>query len=76
MGPYATDHDLLRIPVQPVLSPSHCPLVQPELPESADENIMGDSVKSLAEVQVDNIHRSPLIQTVLKLTNAVFGTLE
>jgi len=47
--------------IQAVLNPPHCPLIQPTLPELAYEDVMGDSVESLAEVQADNIHCSLLI---------------
>lgn len=70
----ATDHSPLRIVLQPVLSPPHCPLVQAALAEFAYENIMGHSAKSLDEVQLDHIHHSPLIQIVLKVTNAVWNS--
>lgn len=74
--PCDTDHDPLRIAIQPVLSPCHCPLVQPAPPEFAYENIMGHSAESLGEVQVDNIHHSLLIQIALTMAKAVFVTLE
>ncbi|KAJ7397362.1 hypothetical protein BTVI_136460 [Pitangus sulphuratus] len=47
--------------IHSVLNPPHCPLIQPTFPEFSCEDIMGNSVKSLAEIQVDNIHCSPLI---------------
>ena len=47
--------------LQPVLKPPHWPLIQPTFPELPYEDVMGDSVKSLAVVKVDNIQCSPLI---------------
>ncbi|KAJ7400839.1 hypothetical protein BTVI_101645 [Pitangus sulphuratus] len=41
--------------------PPHCPLIQSILTEFTYEDVVRDSVKSLAEVKVDSIHCSPLI---------------
>lgn len=41
---------------QPILNPPHCLLIYLKLPKYTYENIMGDTVNSLAEVKVDNIH--------------------
>ncbi|KAJ7396420.1 hypothetical protein BTVI_145394 [Pitangus sulphuratus] len=51
--PSARDYDPLRLDIQPVLNQPYCPLVQPTLPELAYEGVMGDSVKSLAKVEVN-----------------------
>jgi len=40
---------------------SHCPLIYPTFLKLTYEDDMGDSVKSLAEVKVYNIHSSPLV---------------
>lgn len=52
---------ILGSAVQPVLNPPHCPLIQSTLPEFSYEDLVGDSVESLAEPKVDNIHHSHLI---------------
>ena len=40
---------------------THCSFSYPTIPSLTYENVMGDSVKSLAELKVSNIHCSPLI---------------
>lgn len=56
-----TDHNPPSSALQPILSPPHCPLIYITLPELANEDVVGDSVKCLAEVKVDNIYCSLLI---------------
>jgi len=46
---------------QPVFSPLHCPLFFPPLPKLHYIDVVGDVVKSLVEVQANNILCSPLI---------------
>ncbi|KAK4829074.1 hypothetical protein QYF61_002018 [Mycteria americana] len=58
---YMTDHHPLGLAIQPVFNPPHCLLIQPILHQLLYEDLMGDTVESLTEVQVDNIHCSPLI---------------
>lgn len=55
------NHNPLSSAIQPVLNSPHCPLIHPTLPELAYEDVTGDSVESLDEVKVDNIHCSPLV---------------
>ncbi|XP_061846117.1 PIN2/TERF1-interacting telomerase inhibitor 1 isoform X4 [Colius striatus] len=57
----AIDHHSLGSVIQPALDPPHHPFIQATLPELSDEDVMGDSVKSLAEVKVDDICCSPPI---------------
>ncbi|XP_061847968.1 serine-protein kinase ATM isoform X4 [Colius striatus] len=47
----AIDHHPLGSVIQPSLHPPHCPLIQATLLELSDEDVVGDSVKSLAEVK-------------------------
>ena len=57
----ATDDYPLSSAIQPVLNPPHWPLIQPTLPELPWEDVMGDRVESLAEVEVENIPGSPFV---------------
>ncbi|KAJ7419643.1 hypothetical protein WISP_52739 [Willisornis vidua] len=57
----STDYDLMESDIQSTLSPPHCPLIQSTLPEFAHENVVGDSIKSLTEFEIGNIHCSSLI---------------
>ncbi|XP_072188321.1 uncharacterized protein [Excalfactoria chinensis] len=44
---------------QPILDPLHCPLIYPILPQLCYKDVMGDRIKSLTEIKVDYIYRSP-----------------
>ena len=46
----AADDIPLSSAIQPVLNPPHWPLIQLTLPELPQEDILADSVESLAEV--------------------------
>lgn len=67
----ATGHQLDSVPLISTLRPTihvvlnlpYHPLIHPTLPTLVYEDIMGDSIKALLEVQVENIHCSPLIYT-------------
>lgn len=52
----AADHKTLSSDTRSVLSLPNCPLIQSTLPEIAHEDVRQNSVKSFAEVKVDNIH--------------------
>jgi len=54
------DHNPLSSTSWLVLSLPHCSLINPTLPKLTYEDVMGDSVKSLAKVKVRYIHCSPL----------------
>ncbi|XP_048785820.1 uncharacterized protein LOC125686147 isoform X5 [Lagopus muta] len=56
-----TNNDPLCSASQPVLNPPHCPLIYPTLPQLCYKDVMGDSIKCLAEIKVDYIHCSPPI---------------
>ncbi|XP_052520447.1 uncharacterized protein LOC128071593 [Tympanuchus pallidicinctus] len=56
-----TNSDPLCSASQPVLNPPHCPLIHPTLPQLCYKDVVGDSIKSLAEIKVDYIHCSPPI---------------
>jgi len=43
-----------------VLSPRLCPLICPTLAWRTDEDVMGDSVRGLAEMKADSVHCCPL----------------
>ncbi|KAK4832345.1 hypothetical protein QYF61_021874 [Mycteria americana] len=58
---HAADHHPLGLDVQPVFNSPHCLLMQPILHQLLYEDLMGDSVKGLTEIQVDNTHFSSLI---------------
>ncbi|XP_048790623.1 uncharacterized protein LOC125688470 [Lagopus muta] len=60
-GLCTTNNDLLCSASQPVLNPPHCPLIYPTLPQLCYKDVMGDSIKCLAEIKVDYIHCSPHI---------------
>ncbi|KAJ7415731.1 Pleckstrin like proteiny domain-containing family A member 5 [Willisornis vidua] len=51
----------LESATQLVLNPPHCPLMPSTFAEFACKDAVRDSVDSLTEVQIDNIHCSPLI---------------
>lgn len=55
------DHTPLGGAVQAVFSPPRCLLIQPVLHQLLYQHLRGDGVKSLNEVQVENIHCSPLV---------------
>ena len=57
----AADGSPLSSAVHSVLNPPHRPLIQSTLPELPNEGFMEGTVKSLAEVELDNIHCLPLI---------------
>lgn len=61
--PCATDSNAPGSAVQLALNPPHHPLIQSTLPEFAYEDAVRDSVKSLADTKVDNIHCSSLIHS-------------
>ncbi|XP_072186652.1 uncharacterized protein [Excalfactoria chinensis] len=44
---------------QPILDPLHRPLIYPILPQLCYKDVMGDRIKSLTEIKVDYIYRSP-----------------
>ncbi|XP_048818304.1 protein shisa-9 isoform X3 [Lagopus muta] len=60
-GLCTTTNDPLCSASQPVLNPPHCPLIYPTLPQLCYKDVMGDSIKCLAEIKVDYIHCSPPI---------------
>lgn len=49
-GFYSDDHDPLSSDIPAGFDPPHCPFVYPTIPKLTYKDIMGDSVKSLAEV--------------------------
>ncbi|XP_048785824.1 uncharacterized protein LOC125686152 isoform X3 [Lagopus muta] len=53
-----TNNDPLCSASQPVLNPPHCPLIYPTLPQLCYKDVVGDSIKCLAEIKVDYIHCS------------------
>jgi len=48
---------------QPALSPPHCPLIYPTFSKFHNKDVVGYSVKHLAQVKVRNIHCSPPSET-------------
>ncbi|XP_048788485.1 uncharacterized protein LOC125687398 [Lagopus muta] len=60
-GLCTTNNDPLCSASQPVLNPPHCPLIYPTLPQLCYKDVMGNSIKCLAEIKVDYIHCSPPI---------------
>ena len=53
-----TDHNPLSSASQPVLNPPHHPLIYPTLSPLQYQDVVGDSIKSFAEVKIDDIHCS------------------
>ena len=58
---YAIDHDILNSSSQQLLNPAQHPLIYPSFSKFLNKDVVGQSVKHLAEVKIDNIHCSPLI---------------
>ena len=54
-----TNHHPLSSATQPVLSPPHHPLIYHTPSQLCYQDVMENSIKSLAEVKVGNIHCSP-----------------
>lgn len=57
---FATDHNPLILETQPVFQPPHCAATYPVPHQFAYEDVMRDTVKSLANVNLNNIPCSPL----------------
>ncbi|XP_052520385.1 uncharacterized protein LOC128071565 isoform X3 [Tympanuchus pallidicinctus] len=57
-GLCTTNNDPLCSVSQPVFNPPHCPLIYPTLPQLCYKDVVGDSIKSLAEIKVDYTHCS------------------
>ena len=55
------DHNPMSFTSQPVLSSPQCPHIYPALSMLHYKYVVGDSVKCLAEVKIQNIHCSSLI---------------
>ena len=55
LGHKATDNNSLAANIQPILYPSNSPAFEPTSLQFRDKNVVQDHVKSLAEVQVDDI---------------------
>ena len=63
-GLRTTNHHPLSSTSQPVFSSPHHPLICSTLSQPHYKDVVGDSVKYLAEIKVDNIHCSPLFHPV------------
>ncbi|KAK4824875.1 hypothetical protein QYF61_021082 [Mycteria americana] len=68
----ATDHHPLGPVIQTVSNPPRCLLSQPIHQQLLCGDLMGNSVKILTEVEVGNIHCSPLIQQASHLILKVY----
>lgn len=56
---------IFTLRAEPVFNPPLCLLLQPIYEQLLYEDLTEDSVKSLTDIQAENIHCSPLIQLLI-----------